>query len=643
MLNDFIGGGQVFLHKIRMFKQVAAKTIKIGLLGGALLGTLICLPQGRKLDKGAAFSYVKAVLALELQDFCNDFRRDLGSKGETEIRINATSKSSRGWNVPPEQVLARPVFKKAGGELKSLMHSWLFFTGVSSLALSSLVILLWWRFGFALSNPENSSEERILSGPEMRSSLKRQKKASDLYLGKMPLVKDSETRHILATGSTGSGKTNAIHNILVSAQKRGDSVIFLDQTGDMVSKYYNTTGTDILFNPFDERTTAWDFNSDCPGIIEQKHFAKLLFSFNSRKAGSSGDPFWETAAMNVFATYIKIYQPDNPDLSDKIRHLYNMSMPELQRTLQGTPAYIYLSGEAKGMAASIVSILQNTIEPLTYLPSLDKGKKGFSFKDFYKNVDSGSQRKLFLSFDPARRELTLPLIAAMLDLAITELIVQGANEQRRVWFVLDELAALKNLPGLAPLMQEGRKYGACVLAGLQSANQLFANFGQYQGSTLFGQFGTHLLFQTQELAMLKLASELGGTNTITKQQKNISFGAHEYRDGVSFNEHEREKPRLEVSLITQLNVGEVICLLPLNKQRIAKLQVPLAKVKEKQPGFLPSQPKPDGPKVERTVEVAAQEVVMPETTEAPTLASRKQLETKAKEQELGAGQSFEKD
>ena len=34
MLNNFIGGGQVFLHKIRMFQQVFVRTVSVALLLG---------------------------------------------------------------------------------------------------------------------------------------------------------------------------------------------------------------------------------------------------------------------------------------------------------------------------------------------------------------------------------------------------------------------------------------------------------------------------------------------------------------------------------------------------------------------------------------------------------------------------------
>ena len=43
----------------------------------------------------------------------------------------------------------------------------------------------------------------------------------------MPLVKDSETKHLLVTGGTGSGKTNLIHNILPQVEQKKQSAIVM--------------------------------------------------------------------------------------------------------------------------------------------------------------------------------------------------------------------------------------------------------------------------------------------------------------------------------------------------------------------------------------------------------------------------------
>ncbi|NDA89965.1 MAG: hypothetical protein EBY20_03540, partial [Alphaproteobacteria bacterium] len=37
--------------------------------------------------------------------------------------------------------------------------------------------------------------------------------------------------------------------------------------------------------------------------------------------------------------------------------------------------------------------------------------------------------------------------------------------------------SLGKLTGLSELMQEGRKYGICVLAGIQSTSQLYHHYG----------------------------------------------------------------------------------------------------------------------------------------------------------------------
>ena len=182
--------------------------------------------------------------------------------------------------------------------------------------------------------------------------------------------------------------------------------------------------------------------------------------------------------------------------------------------------------------------------------SLCKGALySISLKKYFEGVKSGNNAWLFLATKPSNRSLTLPLITCIVELALAELMDIGIDEDRRVWFVLDELAALGVLPGLSPLMTEGRKYGACVLAGLQSLNQLYEHYGHHAGSKIFGQFGTLCFFRNQEESIVRMISNMCGTETITRQQKNTSFGANEFRDGVSYNEQQTKK-----ELVTQNDI-----------------------------------------------------------------------------------------
>ena len=78
-----------------------------------------------------------------------------------------------------------------------------------------------------------------------------------------------------------------------------------------------------------------------------------------------------------------------------------------------------------------------------------------------------------------------------------------------------------------------------------------------------------------------------GTETITRQQKNTSFGANEFRDGVSYNEMQQRKALVEYSDIASLNIGECYTLLPEPLVNISKMQVPEAKIPNKNEGFIP--------------------------------------------------------
>jgi len=257
----------------------------------------------------------------------------------------------------------------------------------------------------------------------------------------------------------------------------------------------------------------------------------------------------------------------------------------LKRTLNNTQAGRYLSADSKQTAASIVSVLAANAKPLTYLRSAGGGGS-FSMKQHFANIKNGSPSWLFLATKPSSRSLTLPLVSCLTELALARLMDSGITKDRRVWTIIDELPALGRLPALSPLMAEGRKYGACVLAGMQSLNQLYSQYGHYDGSTIFGQFGTSFFFRNTEPTIAKMISSMCGSETITRQQKNTSFGANEFRDGVSYNEQQQRKSLVEPDDLASLAIGQCYVLLPEPAVRLAKIQTEEVTVKEKHQGFL---------------------------------------------------------
>ena len=147
------------------------------------------------------------------------------------------------------------------------------------------------------------------------SYLRSHNKASDIMIAGMPLVKDSETKGTLITGSNGSGKINYLHEILPQIRKRKQPAMVIDLEGEMISRYYRP-GYDIIINPFDERTYCWAK----PQKKDLEAIAHSLFG------GTSKDPSevnkllanWSTDLFTCNAEHLK----NNFQLTTK--NLYEM-------------------------------------------------------------------------------------------------------------------------------------------------------------------------------------------------------------------------------------------------------------------------------------------------------------------------------
>ena len=584
MLNDFIGGGQIFLHKLRMLFQVLNRSFMTALIVSTVILCAISFGPAKKLDWQAAITYQKAWLVDRFEDAMSGVRAVMNprAKHQVVLRVDAFTKDGLYIrNVEPRKIMRLDRFNRSNAEVLAFLKARLLIGMGIMVGVFALIYVMWSRFGKDVkSEKKKAGSDKVLLANDVRKLL--YSKASDFHIGKMPLVKDSETKHFLVTGSTGSGKTNLIHNILPQVQDKKQPVIVIDQTGEMIAKYYNSKRGDIIFNPFDARSKSWDFWTDCKDDEELKRFSKILFGFNRKRSGHSTDPFWEQSAGAVFNSCVKHQRISN---NESIEQLYSLLSNASLKSLQAKLGSRYLETENKATASSILSMLATDSKPISYLRDANK-EDSFSLKEYFKNIDKGSDKWLFLATKPSSRELTLALLACLVELSFAQLLNIGIKPNRRVWFIIDELSALGKLPALSTLMAEGRKYGACVISGLQSLNQLYSNYGQYEGSTIFGQFGTNFFFRNNEPAIAKMVSNMCGTETIYRQQKNTSFGAHEFRDGVSYSEQQQQKNLVEYSDLANLATGECFALLPEPQVRIVRLQVPEAKIKDKNAGFV---------------------------------------------------------
>ena len=607
MLNDFTGGGQIFLHKIRMFLQVLNRSFTTSLIVTIVILSAISYKPAGQLDIMAAMTYQKALFADSLDDALSGIRTAINPNSNNYTKIDAFDK--RGLyarDVDPRKIIKSHLFKTAYFEVIDFIYMRLLIGLGIITGIFLLIFVMWSRFGRDVKEEKHISGATIKTAKEVARYLRSINKVSPLVIGDMPLVKDSETKHLLITGTTGSGKTNLIHNILPQLIKTARPALIVDQTGEMIARYYNPGRGDIIFNPLDSRSHSWNFWADNTSESRLEKFAKVLFKYG-KTPYSGSDPFWDNSAEVIFVACVQyLLKKDMRSINELQNMLSIMNLEELAQKLENTTAARYLTKSNKTTASSILSVMATNTKPLNLLTQFGEL---FSLKQYFDEVKAGSQAWLFLSSPPDLREVTMPLIACMFELSVSYLIGMGINHNRRMWFVIDELASLGRLNGFSTLMAESRKYGGCVLAATQSINQLIENFGTHPANHIFGQFATKFLFRSDDPTSAKIISNIFGELEYSHQQKNTSFGANEFRDGISYTEQQRHKTLITTDNLASLADHECFVGLPEPKIRIAKIKVPLAKkAQDIHPGFIMRQQiKPDTLRDEEDITQATQQ------------------------------------
>lgn len=386
----------------------------------------------------------------------------------------------------------------------------------------------------------------------------------------LPFLKDKETSHILITGTTGSGKTNAFHTILPQIKKRNERAVILDVTGDYVSRYYEED-KDVILNPLDTRSQLWHPWADC---LLDSHYDVFADSLIQPK-GSIKDPFWDNASRAVLKTALRKYAFQGKyNIGELTNFLLSSAEKEFEDFFKNTEAATFAYKNNEKTTQSIRSVLSSQIEGLRQLEpsksatadtealytesqssgpifgSLPLQEQAFSIRHWM--MDEKQNGWLFITARADQRQTLTPLISAWMDIAINALMVLSENYQRRLWFVIDELAALQKLPKLQAGLAEGRKYGGCFLVGFQSKPQLEEIYGRNATDAMFDLFNTKLFFRCTEASSQQWISKILGDKEEAEPQENISFGAHSMRDGVSLTRHTRQKPLVLPAELSQL-------------------------------------------------------------------------------------------
>ena len=321
-----------------------------------------------------------------------------------------------------------------------------------------------------------------------------------------------ETKHFKMIGSTGTGKTTAIHELLAAALERGDRAVIADPDGGYFRRLQRRYRPDTTLNPFERGSVRWDPFAEIRHEYDVDQLASALIPHSEDPSTRE----WRAYARTLFAAVVRICgAPNGTGLARLWELLTVATADELRPLVAGTPAQPFLEPDNARMLGSIRSVLMSAIAALAHI-RLQRAR-GFSVREW---VRSG-RGVLFIPYRADQIATLRSVIAAWLRLAIIEALSQPENQDQRLWFVIDELDAIGAIDGLRDALARLRKFGGRCVLGFQSIAQVSSTYGAGDAQTIVENCGTTLILRcssSENGGTAQFASRLIGEREVSRRQ-----------------------------------------------------------------------------------------------------------------------------
>jgi type IV secretory pathway TraG/TraD family ATPase VirD4 len=293
----------------------------------------------------------------------------------------------------------------------------------------------------------------------------------------------AEAQHMQIIGDTGAGKSSLLFQALRQVRSRGDSAIIYDPAREYVKRFYDPARGDIILNPLDRRCPYWGPAEELRSRSEAKALAVSLFQPPQDKKGE----FFIESPQKIFA-FLMAYGPTPDQL------VQWMSNPEeIDRRVKGTEHAHLIDPNAHQQRAGVLASLGLVADSLRLLPKRNEANGQWTATEWAEK----RQGWIFLTSLPAEREALRPLQSLWIDWLVLRLLNEPTAAQKRVWFVIDELASLQKLPQLHTAITEARKSNNPVILGFQGKAQLEYLYG-HLAEVMLSQPATSVWLTTKE-------------------------------------------------------------------------------------------------------------------------------------------------
>jgi type IV secretory pathway TraG/TraD family ATPase VirD4 len=373
----------------------------------------------------------------------------------------------------------------------------------------ALVVLL------ARSRPSGRRQR----GARVRSGRREQRRAARggarLTLAGVGVAPADECRHFKLLGTTGTGKSSAIRELLSGAIARGDRAIIADPDGAYRRAFYSPRRGDLILNPFDRDSMRWDLFGE---IAEDSDVDQVVSALIARSEDAASQE-WRGYGRTLLAGTIRACRARRRfDLGELWRLTLLAPPDELRSAVLGTPAQAFLEPENARMFGSIRAVVSSAMASLEHV--MRQRARGLSLRRWVREPRECAL--LFLPYAATQIPALKHLIACWMRLAIFQALSGREGVDQRLWFVIDELDALGSIDGLKDALARLRKFGGRCLLGFQSIAQVSGTYGSADAQTIVENCGSTLILRcssSEHGGSAQFASRLIGEREVRRWQR----------------------------------------------------------------------------------------------------------------------------
>jgi type IV secretory pathway TraG/TraD family ATPase VirD4 len=239
-----------------------------------------------------------------------------------------------------------------------------------------------------------------------------------------------ETKHFKFLGTTGTGKSTAIRELLGGALRRGDRAVIADPDGGYLARFHEPNRGDVILNPFEPRSLKWDVFAEIRNPYDFEQLARSLIP-----DGAGDERMWRGYGQTFLAAVMRqAHGAGVRNGAELYRLLTAAPLEELRFLLEGTAAEPFVAAGNERMFGSIRSVSTSAVSALDFVNSQQSAL--FSIRQWVK--EGGGV--LFLPYEADQIAALRSVVSTWMRIAIFETMTLGEGDAH-LWFVVDERCA----------------------------------------------------------------------------------------------------------------------------------------------------------------------------------------------------------